>query len=71
MLVARLLSLAALTVPAAAWWRDVPTNERGPPPLPFPADRKYQTRNEKDGPVEGKINVHLVPHTVRPIFCDA
>ncbi|KAJ1454800.1 galactose mutarotase-like domain-containing protein [Pelagophyceae sp. CCMP2097] len=29
-------------------------------PYPFPADRVYDT---KGGPVEGKINVHLVPHS--------
>ena len=31
-----------------------------PPPYPYPANRKYNTTG---GPVPGKINVHLVPHT--------
>ena len=30
------------------------------PPYPFPADRAYNTSG---GPVAGKINVHLVPHS--------
>ena len=45
------------------------TATRGPAPYPTQLSHKrwdgtiYQTRNEKDGPQEGKINVHLVPHT--------
>eukprot|EP01052_Picozoa_sp_SAG31_P014475 SAG31_NODE_901_length_11133_cov_9.476799_10_plen_123_part_00 len=57
------LCLAATLPAAGAWWRDEDVRTRGPAPLPFPADREYATRNEKDGIVEGKINVHLVPHT--------
>ena len=54
-----LAAFACLLGGASAWWRDLPPSEqRGAAPYPFPADRKYQTRNEKDGPVEGKINVH-------------
>ena len=41
-------------------WADKPAALRGPPPYPYPKDRKYNTGA---GPVEGKINVHLVPHT--------
>ena len=38
-------------------------------PYPYPATHDdgtapdYAVKNEKDGIVEGKINVHLVPHT--------
>jgi alpha-mannosidase len=41
-------------------WNSLPVRERGPPPYVPPADRIYNT---KGGPVEGKINVHLVPHS--------
>jgi alpha-mannosidase len=41
-------------------WRSLPSRERGPPPYMPPKDRVYIT---KGGPVEGKINVHLVPHS--------
>jgi len=34
-----------------------------PSPLTAPALAPVRAVNEKDGPVEGKINVHLVPHT--------
>jgi hypothetical protein len=71
-----LLRAAALCLAltgASAWWRDEDTRTRGEAPYPFPAQHKdgtapvYQTRNEKDGPIEAKINVHLVPHTVRRV----
>jgi len=32
----------------------------GPAPYPYPANRVYNTTG---GPVEGKINIHLVPHS--------
>ena len=41
----------------------------GQAPYPYPATHsdgtapEYAVKNEKDGIVEGKINVHLVPHT--------
>jgi alpha-mannosidase len=41
-------------------WRSLPVRERGAPPYVPPKDRIYNT---KGGPVEGKINVHLVPHS--------
>eukprot|EP01064_Diplonema_japonicum_P013576 TRINITY_DN2111_c0_g5_i1.p1 TRINITY_DN2111_c0_g5~~TRINITY_DN2111_c0_g5_i1.p1 ORF type:complete len:1111 (+),score=357.90 TRINITY_DN2111_c0_g5_i1:44-3376(+) len=39
---------------------DVPPKQRGTPPYVPPRDWIYNTTG---GPVEGKINVHLVPHT--------
>ena len=66
----RFMLTTLLASPAFAWWRDTDTATRGTPPYLYPGTRdggktapKYQTRNEKDGPVDGKINVHLVPHT--------
>ena len=41
-------------------WTDKVPQERGPPPYVPPSDWIYNTTG---GPVEGKINVHLVPHT--------
>jgi len=41
-------------------WNGLPVRERGTPPYVPPTDRIYNT---KGGPVEGKINVHLVPHS--------
>ena len=46
------------TPPSIEYWANKDPATRGPPPYPF--TRKYNT---KGGPVEGKINVHLVPHT--------
>ena len=46
--------------PSIEYWANKPAHSRGDPPYPFPSDRKYNT---KAGPVEGKINIHLVPHT--------
>ena len=48
------------TKPSIDFWAKKATHERGEPPYPFPKDRKYNTGA---GPVDGKINVHLVPHT--------
>ena len=65
----RSLAIAALVAPAVAWWRDGDTRTRGEAPYPYPSTHAdgtapaYQVKNEKDGPMEGKINVHLVPHT--------
>eukprot|EP00945_MAST-04E_sp_MAST-4E-sp1_P007088 g7088.t1 len=42
------------------YWTDKPIKERGTPPYVPPSDWIYNT---KGGPVEGKVNVHLVPHT--------
>ena len=42
------------------YWANQPAETRGPPPYPFPKDRQYNTGA---GVVEGKINVHLVPHS--------
>ena len=42
------------------YWTDKHISERGSPPYLPPADWTYNT---SAGPVEGKINVHLVPHT--------
>jgi len=41
-------------------WTDKPIRERGAPPYAPPPDL---THNTAGGPVEGKINVHIVPHT--------
>eukprot|EP01064_Diplonema_japonicum_P013575 TRINITY_DN2111_c0_g3_i1.p1 TRINITY_DN2111_c0_g3~~TRINITY_DN2111_c0_g3_i1.p1 ORF type:complete len:1112 (+),score=256.66 TRINITY_DN2111_c0_g3_i1:48-3383(+) len=46
--------------PSIPLWADTPIKERGPPPYVPPGDWVYNT---KGGPVEGKINVHLVPHS--------
>ena len=46
--------------PSIEYWANKPFETRGDPPYPFPKDRVYNTGA---GPVEGKINVHLVPHT--------
>lgn len=45
--------------PSIEYWANKKP-EGATPPYPFPPDRKYNT---KGGPVAGKINVHLVPHT--------
>eukprot|EP01061_Rhynchopus_euleeides_P019355 TRINITY_DN317_c0_g1_i1.p1 TRINITY_DN317_c0_g1~~TRINITY_DN317_c0_g1_i1.p1 ORF type:complete len:1106 (+),score=505.33 TRINITY_DN317_c0_g1_i1:99-3416(+) len=42
------------------YWTDKVPKERGAVPYSPPADWKYSTQG---GPVEGKINVHLVPHS--------
>ena len=47
-------------VPIIELYKNKPVETRGAPPYPFPKDRKYNTGG---GPVEGKINVHLVPHS--------
>jgi alpha-mannosidase len=65
---ARTGSTAAASGPSSRW-ASQPASQRGAPPYPFPATHadgtapRYQTRNEKDGQDEHKINVHLVPHT--------
>ena len=41
-------------------WASQPVETRGPPPYAPPANMEYNTGG---GPVEGKVNVHLVPHT--------
>ena len=46
--------------PTIALWKHKDPASRGPPPYPFPASRTYNTSG---GPVPGKINVHLVPHS--------
>eukprot|EP00755_Sulcionema_specki_P010241 Sspe_Gene.6784::Locus_2281_Transcript_1_1_Confidence_1.000_Length_2013::g.6784::m.6784 len=46
--------------PTTAMWTDKVARERGPPPYVPPKDWVYNTTA---GPVAGKINVHLVPHT--------
>ena len=46
--------------PSIEYWAHKPAATRGPVPYPYPADRKYNTSS---GPVPGKINVHLVPHS--------
>ena len=48
------------TPPTIEFWSNLPEKTRGSPPYPYPASRKYNT---KGGPVPGKINVHLVPHS--------
>ena len=42
------------------YWTDKHIEERAAPPYTPPSDWEYNT---KAGPVEGKINVHIVPHT--------
>ena len=42
------------------YWTDKPIKERDAPPYVPPKDWIYNTGG---GPVEGKVNVHLVPHT--------
>ena len=42
------------------YWTDKHIKDRGPPPYEPPKDWIYNTGG---GPVEGKVNVHLVPHT--------
>ena len=42
------------------YWTDKHIRERDAPPYTPPADWEYNTGG---GPVEGKINVHIVPHT--------
>eukprot|EP00040_Diaphanoeca_grandis_P000572 m.15796 g.15796 ORF g.15796 m.15796 type:complete len:1168 (-) comp10754_c0_seq1:58-3561(-) len=59
----KVFGFVLLASSVSAWWRDAPVRERGPVPYPYPADRKYNPANEKNGPDENKINVHLVPHT--------
>ena len=46
--------------PTIPLWTDVPPKQRGTPPYIPPKDWIYNTTA---GPVKGKINVHLVPHT--------
>lgn len=46
--------------PSIKLWRTKHPASGGEAPYVYPADRKYNTGG---GPVEGKINVHLVPHT--------
>ncbi|KAL1529061.1 hypothetical protein AB1Y20_000024 [Prymnesium parvum] len=46
--------------PSIEYWALKDKRSRGAPPYPFPPDRVYNTNA---GPVEGKINVHLVPHS--------
>ena len=46
--------------PSVEFWTDKPAEERAAPPYSPPKDWVYNTGG---GPVEGKINVHLVPHT--------
>jgi alpha-mannosidase len=46
--------------PTIEIWREKPVKTRGAPPYAPPATRQYNTTS---GPVEGKINVHLCPHT--------
>jgi len=41
-------------------WTSLPARERGSPPYSPPEDWEYDT---KGGPVEGKINIHIVPHS--------
>ena len=50
---------------ANAWWRDLPAATRCDAPFKYPVNRKYKTANAQTiGALgEGKINVHLVPHT--------
>ena len=51
---------------ADAWWRDdVQKDAQLEPPYPMPTDWEYQTVAAPAGIRQGKINVHLVPHTVR------
>jgi alpha-mannosidase len=65
----RLLTALLSATTAHAWWKDEDIHTRGPAPYPYPATHKdgtapeYKVVNEKTGPQEGKINVHLVPHT--------
>jgi alpha-mannosidase len=65
----RLLAAALSATVAHGWWRDEDTHTRGESPYPYPATHKdgtapvYNVVNEVDGPQDGKINVHLVPHT--------
>lgn len=42
------------------YWADKHIRDRGTPPYVPPSDWVYKTNA---GPVEGKINVHIVPHT--------
>jgi hypothetical protein len=42
------------------YWTDKHIKDRGTPPYTPPPDWEYNTNA---GPVEGKINVHIVPHT--------
>jgi hypothetical protein len=46
--------------PTVSLWAKQDRRSRGAAPYPFPTDRKYNTSS---GPIAGKINVHLVPHT--------
>eukprot|EP01059_Diplonema_ambulator_P005004 TRINITY_DN14746_c0_g1_i1.p1 TRINITY_DN14746_c0_g1~~TRINITY_DN14746_c0_g1_i1.p1 ORF type:complete len:1132 (+),score=491.47 TRINITY_DN14746_c0_g1_i1:52-3396(+) len=46
--------------PTITPWASRPRKERGPAPYVPPSDWVYNTTG---GPVEGKINVHLVPHS--------
>ena len=47
-------------IPSIKLWATKDKKTRGAAPYPYPVDRKYHTGG---GPVAGKINVHLVPHT--------
>eukprot|EP00658_Telonema_sp_P-2_P006290 TRINITY_DN12405_c0_g1_i2.p1 TRINITY_DN12405_c0_g1~~TRINITY_DN12405_c0_g1_i2.p1 ORF type:complete len:158 (-),score=35.04 TRINITY_DN12405_c0_g1_i2:81-554(-) len=46
--------------PTIPLWKQCDPSTRGPAPYTPPVSRRYNTTA---GPVEGKINVHLVPHT--------
>jgi alpha-mannosidase len=47
--------------PSVPYWSDLPTNQRTKLPAYVPP--KGWVYNTTSGPIEGKINVHLVPHT--------
>ena len=62
----RAVAFLALLAGAAAWWKDEDPRTRGAAPYPYPEDRKYNTKNSKDGQVEGKIKCaacHLLQGT--------
>ena len=44
--------------PSISLWKN--SDRASPPPYAPPASRKYNTTG---GPIKGKINVHIVPHT--------
>ena len=53
-----------LATGADALWRDdVKKDKLTSPPYPTPDDWTYNTINSPAGYKEGKINVHMVPHT--------
>jgi alpha-mannosidase len=47
--------------PSVPYWSDLPINQRTK--LPSYVPRKDREYNTASGPIEGKINVHIVPHT--------